>query len=320
MATVALVGVIGWPQAWHEALYGDVGFYRSVDGPAAHFTTATHSSLGAALAHALLVLVARDRLGHIVDIGCGRGELLGQLRALDPHVGLTGVDVVPRPPGLDPSIAWLESPGGAELPEELGPLDHTLVFAHEWLDVVPCEVAEVDSTGVLRRRLVDPETGVEEWGGGLAPDETAWVEAHWPAHSPGQRVEVGLRRDQAWAALLARLRSGIAIAVDYGHRKGERPDHGTLTAYREGAVVAPVPDGTCDLTAHVAMDSLDHDELVDQRTMLHSLGLSGHHPPRELASSDPAAYLRALTESSAVSALTARGSFGSFLWAVKRVG
>ncbi len=320
MATVALVGVMGWPEAWQEALYGDVGFYRCADGPAAHFTTATHASLGMALARALLVVAGADRLGHVVDVGCGRGELLGHLRALDPKIALTGVDVVARPVDLDSSIRWLQSPGGAELPTDLGPLDHALVFAHEWLDVVPCEVAEVDPAGMLRRRLVDPETGREEWGGRLAPEESAWVAAHWPAHTPGQRVEVGLGRDRAWAGLLARLRSGTAIAVDYGHRSGERPAHGTLTAYREGGVVAPVPDGTCDLTAHVAMDTLDHDELVDQRTMLHSLGLSGRTPPRELASADPAAYLRALTESSAVTALTAPGSFGDFLWAVKRVG
>jgi SAM-dependent MidA family methyltransferase len=133
-------------------------------------------------------------------------------------------------------------------------------------------------------------------------------------------VEVGRVRDLAWAALVARLASGTAVAVDYGHRRGGRPAHGTLTAYREGAVVAPVPDGTRDLTAHVAMDSLDHDELVDQRTMLRSLGLTGQRPPRELATTDPAEYLRALTEASAAAALTAPGSFGDFLWAIKRVG
>jgi SAM-dependent MidA family methyltransferase len=312
--------MMAWPEAWQEALYGEIGFYRSADGPAAHFTTATHVSLGVAMARALLRLAARERRTQIVDVGCGRGELLSHLQSLDPSIPLTGVDVVSRPPDLDASISWVESPGGALLPDGWGPLDNALAFAHEWLDVLPCEVAQVDDAGVLRRRLVDPETGEEAWGAPLDGADAAWAEEHWPADRPGDRVEVGRVRDQAWAALVARLASGTAVAVDYGHRRGGRPAHGTLTAYREGAIVAPVPDGTRDLTAHVAMDSLDHDELVDQRTMLRSLGLTGQRPPRELATTDPAEYLRALTEASAAAALTAPGSFGDFLWAIKRVG
>jgi SAM-dependent MidA family methyltransferase len=312
--------MVAWPQAWQEALYGAAGFYRSADGPAAHFTTATHSSLGAALARAVLAFADREGRGHIVDLGCGRGELLACLRELDPAVRLTGVEVVGRPAELDPSIEWLESPGGADLPDRWGPLRDVLVFAHEWLDVLPCEIAEVDIAGVLRRRLVDPETGEEAWGAPLDGADAAWAQTQWPPEGPGHRVEVGRTRDEAWAGLLARLERGTAVAVDYGHRRGGRPAHGTLTAYRHGIVVAPVPDGTRDLTAHVAMDSLDHDELVDQRTMLRSLGVVGHHPEPEVATTSPADYLRALTASSAATALTARGSFGDFLWAVSRRG
>ena len=58
----------------------------------------------------------------------------------------------------------------------------------------------------------------------------------------------------------SRVRRGAVLAVDYGHTVGERPADGTLTAYRAGALVVPVPDGSCDLTAHVAIDSLEHDE------------------------------------------------------------
>ena len=87
-----------------------------------------------------------------------------------------------------------------------------------------------------------------------------------------------------------------------------------------GQLVTPVPDGTCDLTAHVAMDTLDHDELLDQRTALRGLGRGRPTAAAELASRDPQAYLRALAPSSAAAALTAPGGFGDFLWAVKRVG
>ena len=84
--------------------------------------------------------------------------------------------------------------------------------------------------------------------------------------------------------------------------------------------MTPVADGTCDLTAHVAMDTLDHDDLLDQRTMLRGLGLVGETPPHDLARREPAAYLRALEQASAAAVLTRRGGFGDFLWAVKRLG
>jgi SAM-dependent MidA family methyltransferase len=181
-------------------------------------------------------------------------------------------------------------------------------------------VAEVDEDTVLRERHVEPATGAEAWGPPLAGADLAWAGEHWFTTTPGERVEVGLSRDRAWADLLSRLDSGLAVAIDYGHVTGGRPAHGTLTAYREGRLTTPVPDGSCDLTAHVAMDSLDHDELVDQRTALLRLGVSGATPPVELARTDPTAYLRALEDAGAAGALTARGGFGDFLWAFKRRG
>jgi hypothetical protein len=83
--------------------------------------------------------------------------------------------------------------------------------------------------------------------------------------------------------------------------------------------VPPVPDGSCDITAHVAVDSLVHDDLLDQRTALRRLGVSGATPPYELATGDPAAYLAALATSSAAAALTARGGLGDFWWASRTV-
>jgi SAM-dependent MidA family methyltransferase len=314
------VGGIGWREAWHRALYGPSGFYRAPSGPAGHFTTATHGPLGPVLAGALLQLAQDEGCTRIVDVGCGRGELLAQVRRLDPDVALAGVDVVDRPRHLPSGVDWLASPGGEDLPDRLDRLESALVVAHEWLDVVPCHIAEVGDDRLLREVWVDMATGEESLGPEVGDEERAWTEQHWAVTEPDQRVEIGLTRDRAWSGLLRRMRSGVAVAVDYGHRGGERPAGGTLTAYREGVVVAPVPDGTCDLTAHVAMDSLDHDELLDQRTALRGLGVQAATPPRQLAADDPAAYLRALSHASAASSLTARGGFGDFWWAIKRVG
>jgi SAM-dependent MidA family methyltransferase len=312
--------VKAWVEAWQDALYGPRGFYRSPAGPRAHFSTATHGPTGRVLAEALLRLADDRGLAHVVDIGAGRGELLEHLYAARPALRLTGLDVVARPEGLPAPVEWLVSPGGAGLPEGLRDLDRVLVLAHEWLDVVPCPVAEVDDEGRLRHRLVEPDTGTEGWGPPVAGDVLAWAGHHWFTTTPGDRVEIGTTRDAAWQDLLARVRSGVAIAVDYGHTGGDRPAQGTLAAYREGVVVDPVPDGTCDLTAHVAMDSLDHDDLLDQRTLLRGLGVDGRVPPHELAQRDPQGYLRGLERASAAAALTDPGGFGGFLWAVKELG
>ena len=68
----------------------------------------------------------------------------------------------------------------------------------------------------------------------------------------GLRAEIGRPRDEAWAAAVGSLERGLAVAVDYAHVRDARPPFGTLTGFREGREVRPVPDGCCDLTAHVA--------------------------------------------------------------------
>ena len=307
-----------WQQAWDRALYGQGGFYRQAAGPAGHFSTATQGVplIGEQMALALLTLMDRDGLDTLVDMGCGRGELLEQVHRRGPQFRCIGVDIVARPE-LSKLIGWLQSPGGERLPDELDALTDTLVFANEWLDVVPCPIAEVDSAGELREVLVEASTGVEQLGDPVSGTGLRWCNRFWPVDvlAPGDRVEIGEPRDAAWDNLVSRLGSGLAIAVDYGHTIDSRPAPGTLTGFRAGRQVLPVPDGSCDLTAHVAMDSLTHDELIDQRSALLQLGVSGRVPPNDLARSNPPAYLQALSAASAAAALTARGGLGDFLWA-----
>jgi SAM-dependent MidA family methyltransferase len=311
-----------WKQAWDQALYGESGFYRQPSGPAGHFSTATQGvpQIGEQLAGALLALMDQSGLDTFVDMACGRGELLEQVHRLRPQMLCLGVDVVARPDLSEP-IGWLQSPGGERLPDELDGLTDALVFANEWLDVVPCPIAELDENGELREVLVNASTGDEKPGDALSGSSRQWCKTFWPVEDlePGDRVEVGETRDLAWEDLLSRLGSGLAIAVDYGHTIDSRPRQGTLTGFREGRQVLPVPDGSCDVTAHVAMDSINHDELMDQRAALRQLGVSGQIPSVELARTDPMAYLRGLSSASAAAALTARGGLGDFLWAFKRV-
>lgn len=316
-----------WREAWSDALYGAHGFYRRTEGPRGHFETSANAPGGetALLAAALARLAAAHGCRGVVDLGAGRGELVTALAAgPGADLELLAVDVVPRPAGLADAVGWLESPGGAVLPDALDGLADTLVLAHEWLDVVPCDVLEVDAAGVLRVVEVD-RYGVERLGdtADLAvPDARQWCEQWWrlPDPAPGVRVEVGLSRDTAWAGLVGRVRRGVVVAVDYGHTAQNRPAGGTLAAHRAGRLVPPVPDGSCDLTAHVAWDSVlaasPHARLTTQRAALTELGVDGRRPATDPG--DPS-YLLELQRASAAATLLDPGGLGGLGWVIRPV-
>ncbi|MFJ5836818.1 SAM-dependent methyltransferase, partial [Streptomyces shenzhenensis] len=246
----------GWRAATEAALYGPGGFYRRPEGPAGHFRTSVHASPLFAAAVARLLCRVDEALGRpaaldFVDMAAGRGELVtGVLAALPDEVAARArgyaVEVAARPAGLDERITWLsEPPAGVT----------GLLFANEWLDNVPLEVAEVDHAGVARLVLVR-EDGTERLGEPVTGAEAAWL-AHWWPLPPeeGLRAEIGLPRDTAWASAVGCVERGLAVAVDYAHTAQARPPFGTLTGFREGRETAPVPDGSCDITAHVALDA-----------------------------------------------------------------
>ncbi|MFC8240107.1 SAM-dependent methyltransferase [Streptomyces chartreusis] len=313
----------GWRTAAEAALYGPEGFYRRPEGPAGHFRTSVHASPLFATAVARLLCRVDEALGRparldVVDMAAGRGELItGVLAALPAEVAARtracAVEIAGRPQSLDHRIEWLPEPP----PRITG-----LLFANEWLDNVPVEVAEVDSAGVPRRVLVRRD-GTERLGEPVAGAEARWLERWWPSGGvQGARAEIGLPRDEAWAAAVETLDRGLAVAVDYAHSVTARPPFGTLTGFREGRETAPVPDGSCDITAHVALDAcaLPGAVLLTQRAALHALGVSGARPPLELASARPAEYVRALAGAGEAAELTATGGLGDFGWLLQSVG
>jgi SAM-dependent MidA family methyltransferase len=295
--------VLPWRQAWESALYADGGFFRT-GRPAEHFRTSAHVAM---FAQAIAELVRRGEAATVVDLGAGGGELLTSLLPLvGDGIELVGVEVAGRPPGLSHRISWL-----GHLPDHID----GLLIANEWLDNVPCEVVEVDDDGVVREVFVDPATGAETLG---VVQESAWLDEWWPLREPGERAEVGASRDRAWADAVARV-DGMAIAIDYGHLREGRPLFGTLRSYADGREVDVVPDGSRDVTAHVAVDSAADAvgaKLIRQRDALAQLGLDGGRPPIDLAHSDPAAYLRALAAAGEVGELVATGGLGDFWWIV----
>ncbi|MYS06260.1 hypothetical protein GTW71_07360, partial [Streptomyces sp. SID6041] len=277
----------GWRQATERALYGPGGFYLRPEGPAGHFRTSVHASPLFAGAVARLLAEVAEELGtseiDLVDVGAGRGELLtGVLSAIEnggtgtpggtsggvpggtpgsvsagttagtpgapTAAGLTvrayAVERASRPAGLDPRVEWTD-----RLPRGVC----GLIFANEWLDNVPVDVAEADSTGTARYVEVRAD-GSERLGGPVSGADAEWLARWWPLREPGTRAEIGRPRDEAWASAVASLAAGRAVAVDYAHVRENRPPFGSLAGFRAGREVPPVPDGSGDLTAHVALD------------------------------------------------------------------
>ena len=292
-----------------DALYGTGGFFLR-HAPAEHFrTSATASPVFAAAVRTLAGRVD-DALGRpdpfdVVDVGAGRGELLSALPDVPTRWRLTGVELAPDP---RTGLAWTDV---------VPPLEG-LLLANEWLDDVPLDV-------LFDGRVVQVASdGTERLGGPALPEQLQWTQRWWPQ---GRRVEVGLSRDRAWAGAVAQLRRGLAVAVDYGHVLGDRSVHGdrrpTLTGYRDGRQVAPLPDGSCDLTAHVALDAVAHavgGRVVQQRHALAALGVVADPPPRSLATTDPRGYLALLQASSQAAELLDRRGLGGFGWVVSAVG
>jgi len=289
-----------WREAWHDALYGPSGFFIH-SRPTDHFRTSVTSS--DVFAEAVARLARESDLDAVVDLGAGGGELLTRLHAIDPALRLTGVDLAGRP-DLPGDIAWTD-----ELPATID----GLLIAHEWMDNIPCDVVELDDAGVLRLVEVEPDTGTEQLG---EPVESAWLDRWWPLTEPGTRAEIGEPRDDAWADAVGRVH-GLALAVDYGHMAGTRPPFGSLASFAHGQEVDVVPDGSRDVTAHVAVDAVAaraDASLERQRDALTRLGVDGTRPPLDLATRDPQAYLEALARASESAELRARGGWGDFWW------
>jgi len=345
----------GWREATERALYGPGdGFYTRPGGPgpAGHFRTSVHASPLYAGAVATLLCRVDSALGRpdelaLVDVGAGRGELLtGVLAALPGEVAARlrpcAVERAARPAGLDPRIEWR-----GELPAA-GSVTG-LLFANEWLDNVPVDVVETDADGVPRRVLVRAD-GTERLGGPVDGADAEWLRRWWSpaaapdaavervpdaaggaasrsaaadaARSPGLRAEIGRPRDEAWAQAVRTLRAGLAVAADYAHERGDRPPFGTLTGFRDGREVTPVPDGSCDITAHVALDACAGPSArrLTQRAALRALGVDGRRPPLALAATDPSGYVRALSAAGAAGELTDPAGLGGFGWLLEPVG
>jgi SAM-dependent MidA family methyltransferase len=319
-----------WHDAWMDALFGDAGFFRRPEGPAGHFRTAAHAAPDV-LAQALLRLAGEHGRTGIIDVGAGRGELLNALQVAARDTGtplaLHGVEIVERPDGLAPEIGWWQSL------DDLSPetLTGALVIAWEMLDTVPCIILEHDDTGVPRLVEVERHSGRErlvpmEDHVDLSFDAILWLVPNWPVdNDPGRRIEVGGPRDEVWRQLVVAAAAGrdvVLLCVDYAHDQESRPPNGSLAGYRGGRLVPPVPDGTCDITAHVAIDSVAGAGeaagaktlmLTTQREALRALGVTGRQVPGAPVTA------ASLERMSREAELIDPHGLGSFAWLLQKV-
>jgi SAM-dependent MidA family methyltransferase len=296
-----------WRSAMADALYGETGFYVAAGAAARNFRTSAHASArwGAAI-HSLAARVD-DSLGSpesftVVDVGAGGGELLVALAdRAPPRWSLCGVDVAPRPTALPDRVSWRDEP-----PETVT----GLLIAAELLDVVPLDVVELTEDGP---GLVEVSPSGDEWRGDVVSGRDAeWLAAWWPIAEIGDRAEIGWPRDEMWRSLTSRLERGVAVAIDYAAVPA-RDLAGTLTGYRDGRQRQPVPDGRCDITAHVLFESLvaAGDMVISQRDALRSLGLRGQRPAYD---GDPSAYVTALSFAGEAAELLDPDGLGAFTW------
>ena len=326
-----------WGAAMERTLYGPEGFYTSGAGaPGRDFRTSSTASPH--FARALLRLAAHVDAAldfpdpfTVVEVAAARGALLHAFRnhvaTEAPHLAarlrLVGVDLAPRPDGLG-DIEWLHEVADIRL------FDGLLV-ANEWLDNVPCDVVEHHASYAAYVEV--DEAGNERLAGRVDRADQDWLDRWWPLVDEGERAELGHRRDAAWCQAVAKLDRGLALTMDYAHDLAQREAglwaRGTLTGYREGRQTAPRPDGSADITAHVALDAVAAAGVVggatdtvvtDQRAALKALGVTGGRPDLALATSDPQAYLRALGGAGEEAELIARGGLGDFGWLAQGVG
>lgn len=321
-----------------RALYGPDGFYTSGAGaPGRDFRTSSTASPH--FARALVRLAAHVDAAldfpdpfTLVEIAAARGALLhavaDEVAATAPHLAprlrLVGVDLAPQPDGLPDGTTWHRDVRDVRL-------FSGLLVANEWLDNVPCDVVEQAEAYTVYVEV--DEHGTERRGDRVDKADQDWLDRWWPLVDDGERAEVGHRRDVAWCQAVAKIDRGVAVTMDYAHDLAQREAglwaSGTLTGYRQGRQTAPTPDGSTDITAHVALDAVaaagevggaTATLLTTQREALRALGVTGGRPPLDLASSDPHAYLRALGGAGEEAELIARGGLGDFGWLVQGVG
>ncbi len=255
---MGLAGIIerevraGGPMRFHRfmelALYHpELGYYRSRRDPFGkggdYFTNAQLQPVFGRLVGQQFAQW-RSAMGNpddfrVIEPGAGRGETRDvALRSL-------------------PGVQWETVEHGERWPT--GSLTG-VVFCNEFFDALPVDLVQRSASG---RRWF--EWGVDLQGGGLS-----WCRlgpsrprSGLPQIAPGRRIETCERQMEAMRRILAGLRRGWVVVIDYGYTRREveaadlYPD-GTLMAYTRHRATPDVlrDPGQRDISAHVNFSAL----------------------------------------------------------------
>ncbi len=326
--------VTSWAEAWSHA---NAIFYRS-ELPRDHFETSTHRGPELASVLALLAVDTDERLGrperfHLIDVGAGDGELMSALLVglseISPDLAQRCVPVAVdlRPPSQpDPRVTWWIGDALQILPEKCALGITGMVIAHEWLDDLAVDVVERSASGEVRYVNVEVDSGIETLGEPVGDDErAAWLHRWWWPITG--RAEIGVGRDRAWQLLCGVIKHGRAVAIDYAHTREQRSQgdcaQGTVRAYREGRQVQLIPDGSSNITAHVALDACAQAVggswiLSDQRTALARMSVPMPDPAQAIV--NPQGYAEQLQAHLRMQALRRTPGPGTMTWLVQEVG
>ena len=312
----------GWRDAMTGALYGPARLLpRPAPGPADHFRTSVHASPLVRPRRVLRLVERIDAaLGHpdtfdVVDVGAGRGRAAHRpgrrhRRPPGPTPAAATADSRPEtrppPPPTFPARGPLaerlrftggggrraarragrrRSTGGTRVPDGItGLLDRHRVAGQRPARRRRGRPGRAGPPGARRpdHRRRDPRR----------PTSTRPTRSGWPAGGPWTDGRTGdPRRDRLdpgrrpGPTRSARVEPGCALAVDYGHLRAGRPrvrDADRLPGRPPGA--ARCRTARCDVTAHVAMDSVAAARRVRrtpccrQREALRALGVDGGRP------------------------------------------
>jgi SAM-dependent MidA family methyltransferase len=267
------------------ALYHpEYGYYnRSADpiSPTGDYVTA--GAISPVFAFALSKLVREflrivgDAPSLIVDMGCGNGALIEEIRSnlddsLAPAVTFWGVDrsLARVPPG-DRGIHYIND--AARLPEGLP----ALVIANELFDAFPVArlVQRLDELHELWVR--EAADGVLEWQEHEAESAYGdYLAGHGVALEDGQFADISLDWGPAYRELAARFSTSLLVTFDYGYPadrlfRGRTRRFGTAAAYRGHRVSRDLlaDPGQQDLTAHINFSDLIAAGEREQLTTLH---------------------------------------------------
>ncbi|BFO14110.1 SAM-dependent methyltransferase [Streptomyces sp. KM77-8] len=266
--------------------------------------------------------LGRPETLDFVDMAAGRGELVtGVLAALPADVTARvrayAVELAGRPDGLAPRIDWRPA-----LPAE--PVTG-LLFANEWLDNVPVDVAEVDPAGVPRRVLVRRD-GTEELGEPVTGADAGWLARWWPLGAE----EGSARRSDCRGTGHGRGRSARSRGA---RRRGGLRAHGRRAAAVRDAHGVPGRAGDDARARRVVRPHRPRGPgrvrrglRTPRRTPAVATGRPARPrrqrrtPPLTRASADPAGYVRALARAGEAAELVAPGGLGDFGWLAQPVG